>query len=278
MTQGTAIQALARGARALHEHRWLLTARRALGAFEQPPPVGVAAPGGSYVMYSFAPDLRILNGFLQAITGLHDLAAVSHSARARRLFARGDRAARAMLASFDTGAWSLYLQGGHETDLNYHRLTAAFLRNLCRRTRAGAYCAEAHRLGVYERQPPRIGVDRLVRLRTRRAVRIAFSLSKVSDVRVAVAGRGGAVLLRSGRLPRGGHDLTWTPPARGRYRLQIVATGLSGPRGVAVRELVVRAPKVNSCSRERRAPRPGRTAPRRGRPKPGCARAPSSAR
>jgi len=242
MTQGTAIQALARGARALHEHRWLDAARRALGAFEQPPPTGVAvsAPGGhSYAMYSFAPNLRILNGFLQAITGLHDLAVVSGSDRAQRLFARGDRAARAMLRSFDTGAWSLYLQGGRETDLNYHRLTAAFLRNLCRRTRAGVYCGEARRLGAYERQAPRIGVVRLRRLRTRRPVRIGFSLSKVSDVRIAMAGRAGAVVLRSGRMPRGGHALTWMPPRRGRYRLQIVATGLSGPRSVAVRDLLV---------------------------------------
>lgn len=242
MTQGTAIQALARGARALDEPALLQQARRALGAFEQPPPVGISvrAPGGrSYLMYSFAPRLRIINGFLQAITGVHDLATVSGSARARRIFGRGDRAARAMLASFDTGAWSLYHQGGRETNLEYHRLTAAFLRNLCRRTRARIYCGEARRLGIYERQPPRIGVVRLRGLRTRRPVRIAFALSKVSDVRVAMASRSGAVVLRRARLGRGAHDITWVPRRRGRYRLQIVATGLSGPRGVAVRDLVV---------------------------------------
>ena len=74
MTQGTAIQALARGSRVFRAapRRYRRAAVRALGAFRAPPPVGVrvAAPGGShYLMYSFSPGLRILNGDLQAITG-----------------------------------------------------------------------------------------------------------------------------------------------------------------------------------------------------------------
>ncbi len=239
MTQGTAIQALARGARALDERALLQPARSALGAFERRAPTGVLAPDGSYAMYSFAPRLRILNGFLQAITGLYDLAVTGGNQRARRLFQRGDRAARRMLASFDTGAWSLYLQGGREADAGYHRLTLMFLRNLCRRTRARLYCGEARKHGAYERQPPRIGIARLRGVRTRRPVRIAFALSKVADVRIAVASRRGAVVLRRARLRRGVHDVTWTPPRRGRYRLQIVATGLSGPRGLAVRDFSV---------------------------------------
>jgi hypothetical protein len=255
MTQGTAIQALARGAAALHERRWLLAARRALGAFERRAPLGVSAGRGSYLMYSFAPGVRILNGFLQSITGLHDLAVIAHSRRAARLFASGDRTARALLPSFDTGAWSLYLQGGHETDLNYHQLTAAFLRNLCRRTHAAAYCGEAQRLGIYERQPPRIDVVPLRALQTRQAVRIRFRLSKVSDVRVAVGGARGPVVLRQERMPRGGHALTWVPPRHGRYRLQIVATGLSGPRAVAVRNLLVQLPHQRHSQRTHAAPK-----------------------
>ena len=68
MAQATAIQALARGARALGDPHYARAATRALGAFEQPPPTGVAvrAPGGRhYLMYSFSPGLRILNGDLQ---------------------------------------------------------------------------------------------------------------------------------------------------------------------------------------------------------------------
>jgi len=58
MTQATGAQALARGRRVLGEGRYGVAARRALGAFEQPPPTGVAVADGRgrrYAMYSFAP-------------------------------------------------------------------------------------------------------------------------------------------------------------------------------------------------------------------------------
>ena len=86
MTQATAVQALARGYRALGKARWRRSALRALGAFEQAPPSGVSvrAPGGRhYVLYSFAPSHRVFNGGLQAVLGLRDAAALLHSDRAR---------------------------------------------------------------------------------------------------------------------------------------------------------------------------------------------------
>jgi len=107
MAQATAIQALSRAARAFRVRRYARIARRALGAFETPPPTGVAVPGDGgrrYVMYSFAPTLRILNGELQAVNGLRDAAVLGRSVRALRLVRAGDRAARAALGGFDTGA------------------------------------------------------------------------------------------------------------------------------------------------------------------------------
>ncbi len=245
ISQGTAIQALARGTLALGEKKWQRYGRQALGAFERRAPVGVrgrAPAGSSYLMYSFDPSLQIINGFLQALNGLHDLAAVSGSGRARKLFHDGDKGARALLPRFDTGAWSLYLEGGHETDFNYHELTASFLRDLCRRTDSRFYCTAARRMNRYEVQPPRIGVGRLKGMRPRRPVQIGFSLSKVSDVRVAMASAHGATVLTRATFTRGGHAISWTPPRRGRYRLQIVATGLSGPRAMAVRDFTVHNP------------------------------------
>ena len=67
--------------------RYRRLARRALGAFETPPPAGVAVPpraAARYVMYSFAPTLRILNGELQAINGLRDAAVLGRESRAPR--------------------------------------------------------------------------------------------------------------------------------------------------------------------------------------------------
>jgi hypothetical protein len=247
MTQATAIQALARGYGALGVARWRRTALRALRAFELPPPVGVAVPapaGTDYLMYSFAPTYLILNGDLQAVTGLHDAAVLLHSRLARRLFRRGERAARRVVAAYDTGAWSLYSDAGDESTLSYHELLAGFLHNLCTRTEQPVYCRTAARFVRYEREPPRIGLDRLPRLRPHQTVPLRFSLSKISTVSVRVAGPHGVSLDSTTRLPHGEHAVDWTPPAGGRFRLLIEARGPSGPLGVAHRTLRVRAPRL----------------------------------
>ena len=90
MTQATGAQALARGRRVLGEGRYGVAARRALGAFEQPPPTGVAVADGRgrrYAMYSFAPALRILHGDGRALRALCPRAAAGarqHAARRAR--------------------------------------------------------------------------------------------------------------------------------------------------------------------------------------------------
>jgi hypothetical protein len=251
MTQGTAVQALARSARVLHRPRYLRVAARALGAFDRPPPfgVGVDAPGGRhFLMYSFAPGLRILNGDLQALTGLYDLAALGHDRHARRLFRAGEPAARRAVREYDTGAWSLYSQAGRESTLGYHQLVAGFLGNLCARTHRATYCSAGRRFAHYELEPPRIHLTRLRGLRARRATAVRFTLSKVSTVDVRVSGRAGVTLQTREALPRGSHAVVWTPPARGRYRVRIEARGPSGPPGVLASTVRVVRPK----------PRPGR--------------------
>jgi hypothetical protein len=248
MAQGTAIQALARGAVALQEPRYARAARQALGAFELPPPAGVSIPvpgGRHYVMYSFAPTLRILNGDLQAITGLDDFATLTGNRTARALFRAGDRAARRAVARFDTGAWSLYSSAGAESTLSYHQLVAGFLGNLCTRTRAPVYCGARTRFARYEREPTRIRIPPLHRLRARRPVTVRFALSKLSAVGVRVWSPRGTSLREALSLPRGGHEVTWVPPRRGTFRLRIRAQGPSGPLGTAERTIRVVRPKTH---------------------------------
>jgi hypothetical protein len=255
MTQATAVQALSRAALALHAPRYARLARRALGAFETPPPTGVAVavPGGRrYVMYSFAPSLRILNGELQAINGLRDAAVLGRSRRAAVLVRRGDRAARAALGGFDTGAWSLYSSAGGESTLSYHQLTARFLAELCHRLRRHAYCSAGRRFARYETEPPRIAIAPLRGLWARRSTPLHFTLSKGSAVRVRVSGPRGVVLARDLQLGRGGHDLSWTPPSRGRFRVRVSARGPEGRVGSAARAVRVVRPKP------RKRPRPER--------------------
>jgi hypothetical protein len=263
MTQATATQALARGYRALGHRRWKRAAERALGAFEQAPPSGVAvpAPGGThYALYSFSPSHRVLNGGLQAVLGLRDTAALLHSKRARRLFRAGDRAARRELSDYDTGAWSLYSEHGQESTLSYHTLTAGFLDGLCDRTGAKAYCRAGKRFARYEREPTRIGLERLKGTRWDRTRTVRFSLSKVSSVKVRVWGTRGLSVSRDfAQLPRGTHSFAWRPPGRGRFRVRIEAKGPSGPVGVETRTVRITTPAKPKPKKRKTAPRPRKT-------------------
>ncbi len=255
MTQGTAVQALARGARVLRSRRYRRTAVRALGAFRAPPPVGVGvdAPGGRhYLMYSFSPGLRILNGNLQAITGLRDLAVLGRSRAARVLYRRGERAARAAVAGYDTGAWSLYSRSGRESTLSYHQLVGRFLGNLCRRTSGRTYCSAERRFARYEREPPRIRLARPTRLRAGRGTALRFSLSKLATVRVRVTGATGATVERDMDVTRGTYTVPWTPPRRGRYRVRVQAQGPSGPLGVRAATVRVVLPKPKPKRKRKR--------------------------
>jgi hypothetical protein len=135
LAQGTALQAYSRAAVRLNEPRYFQAARSALGIFREAPPAGVrvATPAGAhYLLYSFAPGLRVLNAFTQSLNGLSDFAALANDAEGRALFAAGEAQLRTELPAYDTGAWSRYSLH-READLSYHRLARDFLRNLCTR-------------------------------------------------------------------------------------------------------------------------------------------------
>jgi hypothetical protein len=243
MAQGTAVSALARAARALDEPRWRRAAHRALGAFTTPPPVGVDG-GDHFLMYSFAPTMRVFNGELQAVSGIGTLSSLyPRDTEAGRLFRRGERTARAMIPESDTGAWSLYSTAGEESTLGYHQLIETFLGDMCKQTLRRIYCAARDRFARYEREPTRIAIAPLRKLRAHRATTLRFAISKVSTVSVQVSGKRAATLARGWELPHGAHALVWTPPARGRYRVRITAQGPSGPLGVTTRKVNVVLPK-----------------------------------
>ncbi|HYH57659.1 MAG TPA: D-glucuronyl C5-epimerase family protein [Thermoleophilaceae bacterium] len=153
MAQATGMQALARGAAFFDEPRYLKAAGKALPLFLEPPPTGVrvrSKRGNHYLLYSFDPRLRILNGFLQAVTGLHDYARASDDRRARRLWRAGDRRARREVPRYDTGNWSYYaLPNKNLSTWSYHVLVTEFLQNLCERLGARVYCKTARRFNRY---------------------------------------------------------------------------------------------------------------------------------
>ena len=139
LSQGTALQVLARAWSRFKDPADLTAAQQALGVFEAAPPVGVrvrTAAGAHYAEYTYAPSDRILNGFIQADVGLYDYTSITKDPLGLKLFEAGDAEARAEVPRYDTGAWSLYDQFG-ESDLSYHELLTEFLQHLCERTRKG---------------------------------------------------------------------------------------------------------------------------------------------
>ena len=154
LTEGTAIQALARAGTRLHRPDLVAAAHRALGIFRTPPPAGVRVPtaaGAHYLQYSFAPGVRVLNGFVQSLNGLLDLASLTGDRDARTLAAAGVAEARVEVPRSDTGSWSLY-DGHHESTVDYHKLLRQFLVGLCARTGDRSFCRTADRFLGYLRR------------------------------------------------------------------------------------------------------------------------------
>jgi D-glucuronyl C5-epimerase C-terminus len=139
LSQGTAIQVLARAWSRFKDPAYLAAAQQALGIFGAHTPAGVRVStraGAHYAEYTFAPSDRILNGFIQALVGLYDYTSLTGDPRGLQLFEAGDAEARLEVPRYDTGGWSLYDQFG-ESSLNYHELLTEFLQHLCQRTRKG---------------------------------------------------------------------------------------------------------------------------------------------
>jgi len=271
LAQGTAIQALARSGVKLSEPRYVDAARRGLGIFHKSPSTGVGAKTGAgthYLIYSYAPGLRVLNGFTQALNGLYDFAALANDAEGRALFARGEAQLRRELSRYDTGAWSRYALGS-DADLSYHKLARDFLRGLCSRLTAqnkgtltgstptggprtsvplasvlpgvnpAPYCSAAERFTSYLTREPKIALlSRTVR--AGRAASVRIKLDKPSFVKVALLRGGRTVRVLTARLSGGRRSLLWSNPrTAGTYEVQLRATDLAGNGGSSKGQLRV---------------------------------------
>ncbi|HYH87958.1 MAG TPA: D-glucuronyl C5-epimerase family protein [Solirubrobacteraceae bacterium] len=250
LAQGTGIQSIARVAqRTGRKDEVLPIARQALGVFKTPTPEGVrvAAPDGAeYALYSFAPKLSVINGFVQALVGLYDLGKIGGDADAQALYADGERVARRALPTFDTGAWSLYSRGSseHESDLSYHQLLRAFLRSMCTRTEDPVYCDTELRFAQYELEEPQVSLV-TARLRGGTSGKVRVRLSKISRVGLRFS-RGGTVVSTRAAVVvgHGRPTLGWTVPRKaGAYDVTVTAVDLAGNVGTAEGTIEVLKPK-----------------------------------
>ncbi len=247
LSQGTALQVLARAWSRFKEPADLVAAQQALGIFQTPPPQGVrvTTPAGAmYAEYTYAPSDRILNGFIQSLVGLYDYTSITKDPLGLALFEAGDAEARAIVPRYDTGAWSMYDQFG-ESDLNYHELLTEFLQHLCERTRKGPpltpatatgvqipgdqiYCTTAQRFTADLHTPPAIALLSKTLPGGARAS-VQLSLSKVSTVVLTVRHGAKVVWSDSATVERGKPRLLWvTPAGGGSFSVELTATDLAG--------------------------------------------------
>src|SRR4051812_39108654 len=231
IAQGTAVQALGRAGALLMQPAYTDLASRSLALFEQPPPDGVrrdTPDGAFYLIYSFAPDLLVLNAHLQAVIGLYDFAQLTADPRAQELYESGVAEARVAVPRYDTGKWSLYSLE-RESDLSYHELVTTFLGNLCKRTEEALFCDAAARFEGYLEVPPVIAQSTR-RVRAGKPARIAFRLDKISRVGMTITdSRGRTMLSTSATVGRGTRYFTWRSPVRaGTYELRLSARDLVG--------------------------------------------------
>ncbi len=278
LAQGTAVQALARAAVRLGEPRYFEAARAGLGIFREPPPAGVrvATPAGAhYLIYSFAPALRVLNAFTQSLNGLNDFALLANDVEGRALFAAGEAQLRTELPAYDTGGWSRYSLA-RDADVHYHKLSRDFLGNLCQRltenlarpqvttaAQTGGtpmpapgttpppppadpapYCGAAQRFTSYLAQNPRLSLV-TSRARAGKPISIRLDLDKPAFVTLSVRREGRTVVVLRDRLGSGRRSLRWRRPPRGGglFGVRLHATDLVGNRGSSEGRLRVLRPR-----------------------------------
>jgi hypothetical protein len=236
LSQSTALQALARASDLTGDPKYRDAATRALALFEQPPPNGVRVDGEAgphYLIYTFNPDLRVINAFLQSIIGLYDFAQLTGDPRAQNLYSAGEAEARLETPRYNTGAWSLYSLS-RESDLNYHKLTRDFLRRLCDRLGTPVYCDTAQAFTDQLSIDPEVApVTR--RIRGGKPAQLKFRLSKISRVGVTVLDASGKTVFATSAVTGYGEKFfTWSnPPLKGGtgYTLRVSAVDLAGNRG-----------------------------------------------
>jgi hypothetical protein len=261
LSQGTALQVLARAWSRFKEPAYLTAAQQALGIFQTPPPQGVRVDtpvGAMYAEYTYAPNDRILNGFIQSLVGLYDYTSVTKDPLGLALFEAGDAEARAIVPLYDTGAWSMYDQFG-ESDLNYHELLTEFLQHLCERTEKGEplapasspaapipgdqiYCATAQHFTADLHTPPAIALlSKTLPAGARAGVQL--SLSKIATVSLTVRQGAKVVWTNSATVERGKPKLLWiTPDKPGSFSVQLTATDLAGNVSTAGGTILVSRP------------------------------------
>ena len=111
------------------------------------------------------------------------------------------------------------------------------------RTSAGGYCAPAKRFERYLHERTRVGFSGVGSVRAGGEASIRFTLSKLSCVTVRVRRGAKLVHVRKLVMPHGLRGLTYAPPRKGRYTVQVQAVDLLNHYTRVERPLLVKPRK-----------------------------------
>jgi len=244
MAQATGIQAFARASQLLGDPRLLATAREGFGAFETPPPTGIATlgpmGGTHYLQYSFAPRTFVINAFIQSLIGLYYYAEIAGDTTARRLFDVAEPEARLEVPLNDTGDWSTYSFHGRESTSVYHELLRELLSSLCDRVRAPTYtgvrtpvyCDTARNFGRYATEPAQLALLGPASVVKDQPTRVSFTVSKLSAVQLTITRDGRTALDKVVTFRRGTGFFDWTPKSAGTYSVRLASKELRTGQGL----------------------------------------------
>jgi hypothetical protein len=246
MAEATAIQAYGRAADLLDDPHYDDVARKALGAFETLPPLGVRttgfAGGVHYLQYSFAPRLYIFNAFLQSLIGLRDFGVLSGDERATQLFEEAEPEAEKEIPYSDVGDWTRYSYRGPEATSDYHELLREFLASLCSRRVAEIYCEYADKYRGYQVDPPELTYTGPDTTTAKQLTSLRFQVSKLSAVEAQVYRGDKLVYDKIATFRRGTGAFAWRPRGPGMFTVRLGAkelrTGL-GKKDRATTEIEV---------------------------------------
>ena len=241
MAQAVAAQAFARAAVLVPDEATALMGEARAAYRVIPGRLLTSVAAGPWIrLYSFQ-SLRVLNAQLQAVISLQSYATAAGDPDAAALAARMQRAAAAMLPSFDTGYWTYYSLPYEASPLDYQQYVVQLLKKLA--PSDPRFADAAMRFAAYQRQPPAF------QLKNASLGALRFWLSKPATVQVNTAAGPTKRLALSG----GWHTLAWPEPKRpGVYPVHVTAVDWAGNRASFDALPIVRATATGAATAARR--------------------------
>ncbi|HZD59525.1 MAG TPA: D-glucuronyl C5-epimerase family protein [Anaerolineae bacterium] len=154
MAQGLILDVLGKAYKITGDRKYLRAGDMVLNSFKIPwNENGVTDSdehGNWYLEVAATDKLKILNGFLFALDGIHNYYKETGNIKAQKLFDAGANEAKAHLHEYDLGYWSNYsLIKGNRAGYEYHKVHIDLLKKLYRATKIPEFKLYADKFNFY---------------------------------------------------------------------------------------------------------------------------------